>query len=320
MWGKVTQMVKKDFAGVCAAALIGSCLLTGMLRASVGITPAFVEVNMDEGRPAGTFLISNLGDKEERFRVNALYFIYTEEGTLKKSQTGDYSLASWIRFNPRELTLAPGTQRAVRFAIIPRGKLEKGEHWAAMELESLTVNEIVSKDEKSGRSTKVKVVTTILVPIFGTVGEASYSGEVKDLQVRVENNAIALKALLAATGSGRLQVKGSYQIVDASGKVIDTGPFAAGYVFRGGQRWFTRNIEAAIPKGEYTVKVSVEAPHLEQPLVKEATVTWPERPPVIAGANTEGAVPSASAKQPSQPQNPKDGNKQTEMQGSAGTE
>lgn len=312
-------MIKKSIATVPVAALIGVCLWTAGLRADIAIKPAFVEVNMEEGRPSGTFLVSNLGDKEERFRVNALYFNYTEEGGLKKSQAGDYSLAPWIKFNPRELTLAPGTQRAVRFAIVPRGKLESGEHWAAMELESLAVNEMVSKDDKLGRSVKIKVMTTIVAPIFGTVGKTSYAGQVKDLQVQVENGAVVLKALIAATGSGRLHVKGDYEIVDAAGKTVDSSPFAAGYVFRGAQRWFTRKITAALPKGDYTVKVNVVSPHLEQPVVKEVTIAWPDLPPASAGPTDTPAVSSAAEKPQAQPQGPADGNKQISTQANAST-
>jgi hypothetical protein len=313
-------MVKKGIATVAGAALLGVCLLTGVLRADIAIKPAFVEVNLDEGRPAGTFLVSNLGDKEERFRVNALYFNYTEEGGLKKSPTGDYSLAAWIRFNPRELTLAPGTQRAVRFAILPKGRLAAGEHWAAMELESLAVNEVVSKDEKSGRSVKLKVMTTIVAPIFGTVGKTSYAGEVRDLQVQTENGEVVLKALVAATGSGRLGIKGNYEILDASSKVIDSGPFGAGYVFRGAQRWFSKKMETPLPKGNYTVKISVEAPHLEQPVVKEAQLAWPEVPPTNGEGTAKPPTPSAVEKPSASVQASAQESKRTEIRGSADTE
>jgi hypothetical protein len=302
-----------------AATLIGICLLSGTLQADIAIKPAFVEVSMDEGRPAGTFLISNVGDKEERFRINAIHFTYTEEGALKRSQTGEYTLAPWIRFNPRELTLAPGTQRAVRFAVVSRGKLVEGEYWAAMELESLTVNDMVAKEDKAGRSMKLRAVTTILVGIFGTVGKIAYEGQIKDLQVQVENGAVVLRTLVAATGTGRLGVKGgTYEIVDASGKVIDNGPYAAGYVMRGTQRWLTTKLGANIPKGAYTVKVSLQAPHLDQPLAKEIQVTWPELPPVQTQAAIDPTAPPATEKQQSQPRSPTDGDKQKEVQGSAG--
>lgn len=320
-------MVKKNAATVRTALFLGACFLTTAVHADVAIKPAFVEVNLDEGRPSGTFLISNLGNREERFRVNALHFNYTEEGGLKKTPTGNYSLAPLIRFNPRELTLAPGTQRAVRFAIILRGRLPEGEHWAAMELENLAVNDTSSKDEKTGRSVKLKLITTIIAPIFGTVGKTTYDGQIKEIQVQAEKDAVVLKTLVAATGTGRLGLSESYELTDSSGKVVESGPFATGYVFRGSQRWFSKRFAPpGLPQGEYTVKVTGDAPHLGQPLVKETRVAWPELPPVDptqAAAGPNPASPekapntSVPTKQPDQLQGPTDGSKpQTEMQGS----
>ena len=305
------QELSGSIARVKAGVLIGICLLAGTVQASIAINPAFVEVNMDAGRPAGTFLISNVGETEERFRVNAIHVTYTEEGVLKQSPTGDFSLAPWIHFNPRELTLAPKTQRAVRFAIVPRAKLAEGEWWAAMELESLVVGEVARKDVKSGRSVKLRAITKILVPIFGTVGKTSYEGQVKNLQVQVEKGAAILKALVVATGTGRLRIESNYEIVGASGRVIDSGPFAVGYVFRGEQRWFTRKIATVIPKGEYTARVTVQSPHLEPPVVGEAKVTWPEIPLAESQTAAESAVqPALAEKQLGRPDGrPRDGSK-----------
>jgi hypothetical protein len=317
------QMLTRGAAKLTAGVLIGICLLTGTLQANVSITPAFVEVNLAEGRPSGVFYVSNLGEKEERYRINAIHVNYTEDGALTPTQTGQFSLAPWIRFNPRELTIAPGTQRAVRFAIlVPRQKLTDGEWWGVMELESLAVGEIVMKTDTGGHTLQIQAVTKIVVPIFGTVGKPTYQGRVEDLQVQVENGEIFLKALVAATGTGRIGIKGSdYEIVDASGKVVDSGLFAAGYVFRGGRRWFSVKIEAAIPKGQYTARVNLPAPHLEQPMVKEAQVSWPEVPPPGALAAAKPAAQPATEKQQGQgqPGSPTDGNKQTEVQGSTGS-
>jgi hypothetical protein len=305
------KRARGSIARVAVSALTGICLLAATVHASIAIKPAFVEVKMDEGRPSGMFLISNVGETVERFRVNASYFTYSESGQLHQSPTGEYSLASWIHFNPRELTLAPKTQRAVRFAIVPRGgRLLEGEWWAAMELESLLVNDIVSQDEQTGRTARVKTLTRFLVPIFGTVGKTSYEGHVKDLQVQIENGVVVLKALIAATGTGRLRVEGNYEIADITGKVIDSGPFALGYVLRGGQRWFARKIDAAVPQGTYTVRVSLQAPQVERPLVGEATVIWPQLPPVeVAAALIGPAVqPAPAAEQPDQSDSSREGN------------
>ncbi|MEN6423746.1 MAG: hypothetical protein ABFE13_00170 [Phycisphaerales bacterium] len=303
-----------------AVAMAGLCLLAGTLRADIGIKPAFVEVNLDAGRPSGVFFVSNLGDTEERFRVNAVHFTYTEKGALQASPTGQYSLAPYIRFNPRELTLAPKTQRAVRFAIVPKEKLVEGEYWASMELESLAVNEALAQDEKTGRSVRLKTVTAIMAPIFGTVGKASYSGQVQDLQLAVENGSPVIKTLVTATGTGRLGLKGRYEILDASGVTVNDGPLGSAYVLRGARRWLTRKVEAGIPNRQYTVKVSFEAAHLAQPLAMEALVTWPQVPSAEAQAAAESvAQPKSKTDQQNQPEGSTDGNDRTEAQGSAGS-
>jgi hypothetical protein len=94
--------------------------LSGPVWANIGIKPAFVEVTMDKGRPAGSFFVANLGEKEERFRINAVHFTYSETGVLRRSQKGDHSLAPWIFFNPRELTLPPKTSREPPVAVVAR--------------------------------------------------------------------------------------------------------------------------------------------------------------------------------------------------------
>jgi hypothetical protein len=315
----IMQMWSKGIQRIQTSALLGICLLTGTLRATVAITPAFVDVDLSQGRPSGVFYISNLGEKEERFRVTATPWNYTEEGMLTQSPTERYSLASSIRFNPRELTIAPGTQRVVRFAIAPKEKLAEGEWWAAMELESLDVAKMVRQDEKGGHTLQISAISKIVAPVFGTVGKPSYQGQIKDVQVQTANGEVFLRALVAANGTGRLGIQGDsrYEIVNAGGEVVDSGPFAAGYVFRGAQRWFIRKIEATIPKGEYTVKLSLAAAHLEQPLTKESRVSWPEVAPKAQDVAQPSAPPAADQIQ-GQPKSPTDGDKQPEVQGRAG--
>jgi hypothetical protein len=307
----------KGIGMVAAGALTSICLLTGTLHASIGVKPAFVEVDLDKGRPSGTFLISNLGDKEERFRVNAVHFTYSEKGTLEVSPNGQFSLAPWIRFNPRELTIAPKTQRAVRFAIVPQGKLVEGEYWAAMELESLATNETIAKDDESGRSVKLRTVTTIMAPIFGTVGKPTYEGQIKDVQIQAEKGETVLRTLVSTTGTGRLGVHGDYEILDSAGNVVNNGSLGAAYVLRGSQRWLTQKIEAGTPANQYTVKVSFDAEHLKQPLAKESLVTWPEVPPAEAAAAAAKPVHPGLREKQKQPENPMDGNDRTETPGSA---
>jgi len=306
-----------------AARIVGAAVFLGLgavlAQADVGIRPAYVEVDLRGRLPSGSFIIANTGDKEERYRVNAVHFTYSEEGGLSISPTGDRSLAPWIRFNPRDLTLPPNSQRAVRFAVVPRGQLKEGEYWAAMELENLATSKSAVKDEKSGKTVQVRVTTSILAPIFGTVGNVTYEAQIKDLQVRVENGAAFLTALVAAAGTGRLGIKSDYEIANASGTVVNNGALGAGYVIGGCQRRLRKQMEVSIPPGSYTVKISCTADHLETPVTRAFQVTWPDVPPAPAQPPTAGeSKDKATPEKPkTQPPSSTDGGKQSEVQGSA---
>jgi len=252
------------------------CFISRALYAAITIEPAYVEVELDKQRLTGRFTIANVGDEQERYRITALHFTFSENGALLHSKTGEHSLAPWVRFNPRELVLPPKSRRVVRFTIIPRESLEQGEYWAAMELQSLKVNETVMEDPESGNTVTIKTLTVMMVPIFGTVGEVSYEGAIKDIVLKTKNGTLYLNGLIASTGTGRLGAVGNYEILNTAGEVVDQGPFARGYVLPGCQRWFDKKMEADLPEGRYTVKIAINAVHLQEPLVRQIQVDWPK--------------------------------------------
>ena len=286
-------MKSADRALVGSVSALGCVLLlwAAPATAAVGISPGYVEVRLDKGRPAGRFLISNLGSTQERYRIKAIHFTYSAEGGLEQTPTGEHSLAQWIHFNPRELMIAPRTQRAVRFAIVSRGPLKDGEYWGAMELESLQTREVTTQDA-DGKAVKLKLLATIMVPIFGTVGDVQYEGDVKEVKLTGRTSGPHLEVLVANTGTGRLGARGAYEIRSASGKLIEKGKVGRAYVLRGAERRFTKKVEADQPEGRYIVRVSYTAPHLKKPLEREVQVDW-ERPP-----KSESTTQPASSSQP----------------------
>lgn len=283
---------------------------SGEVRGDISIAPAFVEVTLDRGRPAGRFDIANLGDREERYRINALHFNFTREGSLQRLSPDEHSLAPWIKFNPTELTVAPKTSRVVRFVIIPRGNLVPGEYWAAMELENLNTQTGKGTDA-AGRELKIEVVTTIMVPIFGTAGNVRYEGTVESLKAGPDpKTGTVLEAHVANRGDGRLLLKGEYEVQDASGKVVDKGPLGYAYVLPGMDRLFSNHVGVAMPAGNYAVKVKYESPQLKQPLMGKTTLTLaspsvppsepppaksPEKPPATAREGSPRATEVSSS-------------------------
>ena len=265
----------------------------------VGIQPAYVECQLDRGRPAGKFVVSNLGNTSERYRIKVVHFRFLKDGGVREVKPDERSLATWIKFNPRELTLAPKTKRSVR-----RGKLKAGEYWAGMELESLNTSTITGSDG-AGKHMKVEVIPSILVPIFGTVGNVTYGGKVTSVSLEQGKAGPRIRFLLKNTGNGRLLLRGAYRIASESGKDLASGPCGIGYVLPGDERYFVADIDKDVPKGNYTVRVRYAASQLKRDINFKVDVAN-ERLLVYkkpgAGANGDRASGKASSGRPTSAQ------------------
>jgi len=276
--------------------LLGLALVpvSSVTQANISIKPAYVEVQLDSRAPSGRFQIANLGDTEERYRVNAVFFVYTEQGSFQQRETGPWSLAEWMHFNPKELTLPPKSQQVVRFAIVPRGSLEPGEYWAAMELESLKTSVAQAIDPETGKTVNIKTLSTIVVPIFGSVGTVRYEGRIKEAGISVDKGEVLLTALVAATGTGRLGLVGRYQILDAAGHVADEGPYTMAYVLRDSQKRLSKKIDKPLSPGPHSVRLVLEDMHLKQPLETQVQVTWPTISPAPVDPCAPGGLGKTS--------------------------
>lgn len=256
-------------------------VLSAPLAGAVGVSPAFVDVRLDKGRPAGKFIITNPGKSEERYRVKMIHFEFLENGALRRIPPNSKSLAPWMRFNPKEVVIPPKSKRAVRFVVVPRGRPKPGQYWAAMELESLKASIRTGKDD-AGRAFRVEVIPTVLVPVFGQMGNLKYSGTITSVKlVHDEKAGATLKTLVTNTGTGRLLVNGKYSLLDESGKEVVAGPCGYGYVLPGTKREFSAPVKkASLAAGTYTARVRVAAGQLKAVMSNEQRVAYkPSSPP-----------------------------------------
>ena len=170
------------------------------LQAGVAISPAVVELSLKKAHAAGEFVIRNTGAEEERYRILASHFVLGLDGSMKKVLPDENSLVPWIKFNPKEFTLPPKSNRTVRFVIVPKGKaISKREYWCFMELESLKENS-ASATDAGGRTMKIRVVPSILVPIFATKGDISYSAAVEEVKIVPRKSDVCIKSIINNTG------------------------------------------------------------------------------------------------------------------------
>ncbi len=242
--------------------------ITGVVQAGIAVKPANMVISLENGRPAGRFVIANNGDVEERFRISATHFSYSEHGAMQVVQPDGRSLAPWVKFNPKEFTLPANSKRAVRFVVVPRGALASGEYWGAMELESLDYKEASGNDGK-GRKYTVRVVPSVLVPIYGTVGEVRYEAAINDASIIETDNGTALRVLVANVGDGRLMMDGSFTITDTYNQPVSTGRLSRGLVLPGKHRYLTSAIDGVLSSGDYLLSIDYGARTMGDKRIKE---------------------------------------------------
>jgi hypothetical protein len=254
------------------SALVLVCLfcLAVPAEAQIGIRPAYLEVRLDDGRPTGSFTVTNEADQEVRIRVQALDFSFSAAGGLQAGTPSKYSLAPMIKFNPREFTLPPKASRAVRFSIVPGENLEDGEYWAALGFEPLQANKVTA--EQDGRQVSIDVRSGTLVPIYGHIGEIRHSGDLSGVEAVPGEEGIKISATLNNTGTGYLLAEGNYRITDASGQELATGTLGREVVLRDSHHIFSAVCAEITPREGLSVHVDVKVKQLEQTLAADTEV------------------------------------------------
>lgn len=241
--------------------LIGGCLLwTPPALASLGARPAYLFLDLSKGNPSGTFTISNLGNEKQTYRARAIHFELKENGSILPVKPDDYSLAKWIKFNPKEFTLPPKSSRIVRFTIVRDGrKLKQREYWGAIEFTPLSGASFSSAADEKGRVMEFKVITALLIPIYGEMPGIVYGGRISDISAEQSKKTLQLSAMVENTGDGGLRTSGSWQIfAKGTGNLIKNIPVTPFLVLPKQRRHFTTNLEEHLPSGGYTVTLSLK--------------------------------------------------------------
>lgn len=237
--------------------------------AGIAVEPAYVSLDFAKGRASGRFIITNTGDKEERYRVIASYFTFSENGQLALAEPDKHSMAAWIKFNPKEFTLPPKSKRAVRYVVLPRGQVRDGQYWAAMELESLEGRNY-STDDGEGRTFNLKVVPSVLAPMYGSAGAINRTYEVESFEIaRSDRNKRMLQLKLKNTGNAVISFVGKFAVQDAAGETVAEGTLDSGLLLREKSRMFVSYIDPQLPAGNYKLIVNYTGRDTEEVLVRE---------------------------------------------------
>jgi len=261
---RINRFIYLDKYNVAIKSLL--TLLCGILlllplasQASLGARPAYLFVDLNKRNPSGTFTISNLGDTKQTYRARAIHFELKEDGSIFPVKPDDYSLAEWIKFNPKEFTLPPHTSRLVRFTIVASThKLKPREYWGAIEFTPLTGASFTNTD-KQGRKMEFKVITALLIPIYGEMPGIVYDGSIKDVSAEQDGSHLKLSAMIANTGQGGLRISGNWKIFDKeSGKLVKTVKTGKSLILPQQRRHLVTKTDEVIPAGQYTVILTLQ--------------------------------------------------------------
>jgi hypothetical protein len=295
-----TEMSRIFWIVLCLVAIAG---IAQTAHAGVSIQPSYIDTKLDEGTYVATLSITALANVPERYRLNMFYFNYDENGSIKKVADDEHSIVNWVKLNPKEFTINPKETRVVRIAIVPPPGTKPGEYWSAIEF--LPLEGRTTTLERQGRKMDVKVVTAILIPVIGQVGKVNYAADIQGLRAWKYDRGIMVEANLDNTGTGRVRLKGNYQLIGSDGAVVSEGLFGDASLLVGGKRILSQTVAGTFPDA-YSIRVRYESEKLPDVIAGEAQVSpippegWkppPERKGK-AGAKKAGASPAAAGAAP----------------------
>ena len=276
------HLFRKCAVGGFAAATM--LMLTWPVAAQVdlGLSPMRVEFPAVPGKPvSGSLILSNAGPAKSRVRVELLD-LYVDETTTPQflanaPAEAAYSCRNWLSANPMELEIDPRSQVLVRYTVrVPATASERSYHCA------LGFRTLPAVGETTG--TAMRTAVRMIAVFYGTVGTPAISGVIKHLKLEpVLNPATPLwRAVVIMENSGLMLYRpvGDLEIVDSSGKVIESQKLASFPVLPRRQQRFVLPLNARLSPGPYTLKARIEVGDE----IQEASVAVVAEAPATMGA------------------------------------
>lgn len=247
----------KQLYFISLVVLLSGFVVCANVLANISASPAYVYLDFDQRNPSGTFTITNLSNEPQVYRAKTTHFKLTVNGSAIPAPIDKFSLANWIKFNPKEFTLPPKASRKVRFSIIKRRKIEEHEYWGALVFTPLKG----LRYEKSEKKNKYgfEVVTKLVIPIYGIVSNTPYKGIVSEVTGNRTSGKIGLQATISNSGDGGLRLYGEWLFSDKkTGDLVLTKPISRFLVLAKQKRIMKLLADDPLPSGDYSVTIRLK--------------------------------------------------------------
>ena len=204
------------------------------------VTPLVIERQAASGQARGVIDVTNGSDKPFRARVSLKPFTYIREG-LKILESSPNDLTPYLTFSPRELVVAPGQTRSIRFNARLLPSLPQGEYRAMFSVEQLKEN------NDPNAQNQVAIDVNIAVTIFVRNGDITPSLNVE--KAFYDRKSKEIRLLVNNTGKATTRARTEWNL-SQNGNPVNSGKLEETTIIAEGDRY----IRIAYPPQGTTLK------------------------------------------------------------------
>ena len=177
-----------------------------------------------------------------------------------------------------ELEIEPRSQVPVRFTVrVPDSASERSYHCAI----GFRTIPVVSEETGTAMRTAVRMIAAV----YPIVGKPAISGEIKELKLEQvpSDSGVSWRAVVVMENSGLMLYRpvGEIQIVDTSGKVVESQKLVSFPALPKRQQRYLLPLKSSLDVGQYTLRARIEVGSEIQEASAVVTAESP-RPPAAA--------------------------------------
>lgn len=217
------------------------CFCSISVNASLQVFPT--KVKLSTRSKVSTITIRNKGTFRTTYKLSAVFYEQSIDGQMKRVEDPGVeanSIIKFLRFSPRQVTLAPNEEQVVRFMVRKTSKLSSGDYRAHIRFEPIKKEE----EKDSGRNNlvmmKIDARVAINVPIIYSHGNVE--GKIKLKNFSISSNE-----------------KGSFfnVIMEKDKSIFPFGTFKVYRVGKGKEEFITvvNGVSSYIPERRFTFKI-----------------------------------------------------------------
>ena len=247
---------------------------------ALSVKPAILDVEIQPGeRNTGVITITNTSSVEERFRASATHFRLTRDGQVQQAEPDSSSAAEWIKFNPKEFTLAPNSLQQVRYTLTAPPDAKIGDYWCVLEFLKLSSATVTAGDTSGGGvGVSISVSTAVVVPVLVQVGKVDYKWSLLDLEANADEEQPQVIITLSNTANGRVPFTTEVDIINGKGDVVAHQVKEIASLFPFSERVVQLQIETELEPGMYIARVRVNSEKAKSFVAGETDMTIPVKP------------------------------------------